>query len=179
MWYVVQTVSGREHAVTEKCRNALDRQFAARIFTPTCQIKKKYKGQWKVEEHIAFPGYVFIESDMPGELEDNLKHITGIVTPVRIGGGFYPIHKEEEEILRRLMDANDCIRISVGHLVDQKLVIEQGPLNGFTESVKWIDRHKRLAELEVLLFDERRKIRVGLEVISRMSAQEYHSMAGA
>ena len=167
MWYVVQTLSGKEYAAIEKCKNALDRQFAARIFTPTCQIKKKFKGQWEVKELIAFPGYIFIESDMPGELEESLKHIATIVTPVRIGGGFYPVRKEEEDTLRRLMDGNDCICISVGHIVDQKLIIERGPLNGFTESVKWIDRHKRLAELEVQLFDEKRKIRVGLEVISK------------
>ena len=79
-------------------------------------------------------------------------------------------------MLRQMMDGNNCIRISVGYLVDQKLVIERGPLNGFTESVKWINRHKRVADVEVLLFDERRKMRVGLEVKGKMTADEYREM---
>lgn len=176
MWYVVQTESGREQSAIEKCRNALDRMTAVRIFSPVCQLEKKYQGEWKSADRTAFPGYVFIESDSPNELEDKLKRIPGVVTPVRIGGGFYPIRADEEAVLRQLMDGNDCIRVSVGYLVDQKLVIVKGPLEGFSEAVKWIDRHKRVADIEMLLFNERRKMRVGLEVKAKMTAAEYREM---
>lgn len=176
MWYVVQTVSGREQAAMEKCRNALDQGTAVKIFSPVCQLEKKYQGEWKNADRIAFPGYVFIESDCPNELEDKLKRIPSVVTPVRIGGGFHPIRRDEEAVLKQMMDGNDCIRVSVGYLVDQKLVIVKGPLEGFTEAVRWIDRHKRVADVEVLLFNERRKMRVGLEVKAKMTAEEYREM---
>ena len=180
MWYVVQTVSGREQTAIEKCQNALGRERTCKVFTPVCQIEKKFQGQWTIQTREAFPGYIFIESNASAEeLEEELKPISSIVVPVRIGGGVYPVRPDEEAMLRRMMDENNCICISVGYLVDQKLVIREGPLGGFTEAVKWIDRHKRIAEVELILLDERRKMRVGLEVRDRMTAQEYHEMIGA
>ena len=176
MWYVVQTISGREQAAIEKCRNALPGEIAVRVFSPVCQFERLFKREWKIETETAFPGYVFIESESPERLEKELRKISGVVTPVCIGGGFYPIRKDEEETLRLMMDENDCIRTSVGYLVDQKLIVQSGPLGGFEERVKWIDRHKRVADVEILLFAERRKMCVGLEVKGKMTADEYRQL---
>lgn len=176
MWYVVQTTSGREQAAVEKCKKALSRDIAADLFVPVCQFEKLYQKQWKMVTETAFPGYVFIESTKGEELEKMLRRIADVVTPVCIGGGFYPIRAEEEEVLRTLMDENDCIRTSVGYLVDEKLIVSQGPLDAFSESVKWINRHKRVAEIEISLFNEPRKMWVGLEVKGKMTGEEYKKM---
>ncbi|MBR1770565.1 MAG: antiterminator LoaP [Lachnospiraceae bacterium] len=179
MWYVVQTISGREQAAIEKCRTALDPDIASRIFTPRCQILKKFRGEWQSVEQIAFQGYVFIESDHPTELEKMLQRIPSVVTPVRIGGGFYPIRADEEAVLRQMMDETDCIRVSEGYVVDQQLVVETGPLQPFAQMVKKIDRHKRIAEVEVILFEERRRMRVALNIKDRLTAEAYREMMGA
>ena len=176
MWYVVQTVVGREKGAIEKCRTALDESVAARVFTPRCQILKKFHGEWQSVEQIAFQGYVFLESESPKELEKSLMRIPSVVTPVRIGGGFYPIREDEEAVLRQMMDEDNCIRTSEGYLVDKKLVIEKGPLQPFTEMVKKIDRHKRTAMLGVRLFEECRDMRVGLSVKGIMTGDEYRGM---
>ncbi|MBR1853056.1 MAG: antiterminator LoaP [Lachnospiraceae bacterium] len=173
MWYVAQTVSGREQAAIEKCRIALDRETAARVFTPRCQILKKFHGEWQSVEQIAFQGYIFFDSENPEELEKKLMRIPNVVTPVKIGGGFYPIRTDEEAVLRQMMDENDCIRSSEGYLVDQKLVVENGPLCGFKGKVKKIDRHKRTALIGVCLFEEYRDMRVGLSVKGKLTAEEY------
>ena len=176
MWYVVQTMVDREEPAIEKCRTALDREVATRVFTPKCQLPRKFHGEWQNIEKVAFPGYVFIESDSPAELEKLLMRIPSVVTPVRIGGGFYPIRTNEEMVLRKMMDANDCIRSSVGYIVDEKLVVEEGPLQHFAGLVKKMERHKRWADVEVILFEECKYMRVGLEVIARLTAEEYREM---
>lgn len=167
MWYVVQTISGNERAAVEKCRHALGKDVADTIFVPSYQYQKKYQGSWHMERKVLFDGYVFIDSTCPERLEEELAHIKGSVTPVRIGGSFYPIRKEEEQFLKLLLAGTDCIASSTGYLVNQKLVIEQGPLclwNGKTDFIRKIDRHKRIAELEVVLWKEARRMKVGLEV---------------
>ena len=176
MWYVAQAISGREQAAVEKCRIALDQDIASRIFTPRCQILKKFHGEWQSVEQIAFPGYIFVESNSPEELERNLMRIPSVVTPVRIGGGFYPIREDEETMLRRMMDENDCIGVSEGYVVDQRLVIEHGPISGLAANVKKIDRHKRTAIISIKLFEEYREMRVGLSVKAKMTAEEYSQM---
>ena len=176
MWYVAQTACGKERAAIEECRNALPENIAARIFVPRYQYRKKYQGQWHTEEAAAFPGYVFIESENSTELEEVLERIPHTVTPVRIGGGFYPIRAEEETFLRKMLDEQDCIRCSIGYLVDGQLMVWQGPLKHAVERVRKIDRHKRLAEVEVRLFEESRQMKLGLEVKAKVSGEEYERM---
>lgn len=176
MWYAAQTTCGKERTAIEECRNALPENLAARIFVPRYQYMKKYQGQWHTEEAAAFPGYVFIESEKPAELEEALLRIPHTVTPVCIGGGFYPIRKEEEIFLRQMLDEQDCIRCSIGYLVDGQLMVWQGPLKHAVERVRKIDRHKRLAEVEVRLFEESRQMKLGLEVKAKVSGEEYERM---
>ncbi|QWT54157.1 antiterminator LoaP [Eubacterium sp. MSJ-33] len=168
MWYVVQVMNGTEAAAIEKCRHAISRNLATHIFTPTCEKMKKYAGEWQIVTEVLFRGYVFIESDASADsLLDELAHIPSVVMPVQIGGGFYPIREDEELFLRSLMDEKGCICLSTGHIVEGNLLIDQGPLDGKTAWVKKIDRHKRVAELEILLWQVVRRIRVGLEVTSK------------
>lgn len=176
MWYVAQTTCGKEREAMEKCRNALDNTTAAHIFVPRYEYRKKYQGQWHTEEATAFPGYIFIESREPEKLEKALERIPHTVTPVCIGGGFYPIRQEEEVFLRQLLDSQACIRFSTGYLVDGQLQVWQGPLKQAQSKVRKIDRHKRLAEIEIQLFEESRYIRLGLEVKAKVSGEEYERM---
>ena len=130
-------------------------------------------------EKVAFPGYFFIESDVPEQLEKKLLRIPGVVTPVRIGGGFNPIREEEEVMLRQLMDENDCILYSIGNLVDGKLIVEEGPLKKFTGKVMRIERHDRWADIEMPLFETCKTMKVGLEIKARVTAEEYQEMKKA
>ncbi len=173
MWYAVLAGKGREKTAIEKCRNALSTDAAVDIFAPAYQYLKRYAGQWNLEEAVLFPGYVFIESNAPAELEKQLMRIPTTVTPVRIGGGFNPIYDEEKSVLKALMDEAHCIRMSGGVIVDDRLVIEYGPLDKCIPRIIRIDRHKRIAELEIELWKEPRHIKAGLEVKAKLTAEEY------
>lgn len=116
---------------------------------------------------------MFIESNLPNELEKQLKRIPTTVVPVRIGGGFNPIYEEERAILKMLMDENNCIRMSCGIIVDDRLIVEKGPLNNCQTYITRIDRHKRIAELGIELWKEPRRIKAGLEVRAKLTAEEY------
>ena len=173
MWYVVQCISGREESAIEKCRNALDSKLEPKIFSPICQFQKRYEGLWHTIEQIAFPGYILIESSQPAELEKLLQRISGVVVPVRIGGGFFPMREEEEAFLREMLDERDCIRFSVGYLVDGTLVVSRGPLKEKGNFVRRIDRHKRIAELELSLLGEKKRVKIGLEVKAKLTGEEW------
>ncbi len=168
VWYVAQVVKGTEDSAVEKCRVAISTQVASKIFTPKCQKLKKFAGVWQIVTDVLFSGYVFIESRVSSNiLLEQLKRISGTVTPVQIGGGFYPIREDEELFLRALMDEHGCIPFSIGHMIDGKLIIDDGPLDGKTEWIRRIDRHRRIAEVEVLLWKQVRRMKVGLEVTSK------------
>ena len=98
------------------------------------------------------------------------------MTPVRIGGGFHPINKEEEEILQQLMDENDLILASVGNIIDGKLIVDEGPLKGLEDRVRKINRHDRWGEVEIELFEECKTMRVGLQIVARLTGDEYRGL---
>jgi transcriptional antiterminator NusG len=176
MWYVVQSAEEQENTAIEKCRKALSPDAAVSVFSPKYEYMRRYQGDWHIKEGVLFPGYIFMESDTPAKLEEQLGHISSLVTPVRIGGGFYPIRREEEEFLRSMMDETYCIRYSLGYLVDGKLIVESGPLRGKDHCVIKIDRHRRIADIALCLFAEEKKVQVGLKVPGKMTAEEYQQM---
>ena len=92
-----------------------------------------------------------------------------VVSPVRIGGDFNALNKEEEQYLRQLMDEYNCIAMSYGYIVDDQLMIYKGPLSGKSDMVKKIDRHKRIADIEVYLWHQPKRVRVGLEIIDKIT----------
>lgn len=180
MWYVTQTTAGKEFDAIRKCRKALDEKMASHIFTPVSETMIKIKGEWRLTQNPIFPGYVFIETTAEQKtLEKLFWRIPGTVTPVRVGGGFYPIREDEEEFLRSLMDEEYHIRISTGYIVDDRLVIQNGPLDGQTEQITKINRHTRSAIMEVSLWREIRTVKVGLKVIARLTGEEYKQLQSA
>ena len=71
------------------------------------------------------------------------------------------------------MDEYNYIAMSYGYIVDNQLMINKGPLSGRSDMVNRIDRHKRIADIEVYLWHQPKRVRVGLEIIDKITAQEY------
>ena len=175
MWHVAHTMAGREESAIAQCRVAVG-ETARQFILPRCQFNRRWHGESKLIEKVAFPGYFFIDSDTPEELEKMLSRIPSMVTPVRIGGGFNLIRKEEKDVLLRMMNENDLIEASVGNVVDGKLIVEDDPLKGLEGRVKKYERHDRWAEVELPLFDECKSMKVGLQVVAKMTEDEYQAM---
>jgi transcriptional antiterminator NusG len=176
MWYVLQSAEGKEIAAVEKCQKAIPSNIATSVFSPRYEFMRRYQGEWHIKEGILFPGYIFVESDNSAKLEEHLEHISSVATPVRIGGDFHPIRDDEEQFLQSMLDETNCIRYSLGYIVDGKLVVESGPLSGKVQCVTKIDRHRRVADIILHLFAEEKKVQVGLKVPKKMTAEEYRQM---
>lgn len=73
--------------------------------------------------------------------------------------------------MRRIGDARHVIRMSVGDVVEGRLVVHEGALVGCEGLVAHVDRHRRSAWLQaadpVLRDASGRGLRVGLEVVSK------------
>lgn len=183
MWYVIQVKVGAEDEMQKKCRRALSVSVCSSVFAPKFRKMMKFKGVWKEEERILFPGYLFIEvSELVGEpdmLEEHLKPLGALARPVHIGGGFYPIRQEEEAFLQSVMDEGYVLGTSKGYIVDGSLVVTKGPLVQYADCVKWLDRHKRIGELELALWGEKRKVTVGLEVVAKVTGAEFEEIRRA
>ena len=80
--------------------------------------------------------------------------------------------KEVDEVLFKgyvFMISDHIDELSQGYIEGDKINIISGPLVGYEGMIKKIDRHKRVAYIEVKLFDQITMVQVGLEIIGKSS----------
>ena len=90
---------------------------------------------------------------------------------LRSAENFTPIHELEQTYLREMMDDEDIVRPSVGYQVGEHVEILSGPLRYGHAKICYVDRHKRVAEIEVELFGRYTKAKVALEVIGKTTEE--------
>lgn len=168
MWYIVQVNQGSEMSVSESCRRAFPEHSFNRIFVPQYMVMKRYQGKWHEEKKVLFPGYFIVDTEesenIRAVLEDSL---AGIAKPVCVGNEFVPIRPDEEEFIKALLDAGDTVGISRGDIVNGGYDIKEGPLRHRAFCIRKIDRHKRLADIELVIHGQHRRAKVALEIVHK------------
>lgn len=166
MWYVIQVMSGREHQMAELCRKQ-DMQDGEDVFIPLYQRKKKIKGEWKMCEAILFPGYLFFDTKDVEQLYYRLKNVSGLTRILATGDEFTPLHEAEIAFLKQFGGKQHIVEMSVGYIEGDTCTVTSGPMQGFTGVIKRIDRHKKIAVLEVEFFGRSTEVTVGLEIVEK------------
>lgn len=169
MWYVIQTLAGEEETV-----KLMTEKYLSKDCYEECRIlyyirKKRYRGEWHEERERLLPGYLFLEADSPWPAWKALKRVTKFSRLVKNKGEneIYPISSEEEAFLRRLAGDNGEIEISYGMIEGDAVRIVSGGLMGMEAIIRKIDRHKRIAYIEMRIFGEAKMVQVGLEILAK------------
>jgi transcriptional antiterminator NusG len=118
-----------------------------------------------------FKGYVFLDSELEADevyriIDDEIqktKEIYKIL--VYESKENIILHQEERLLLTRLFGSNFCLEVSYGYIEQEKLCIYKGALMGLEDTVKKIDRHKRMAQIKIDIMGKERDLSVGLDII--------------
>ncbi len=167
MWYVIQVQTGREEQVMEEARSYEVHEYFDEIFAPHYERKKKYLGKWHMETSLLFPGYLFIISSHPEELYKALKRIPQLTRILGNGEKWTPMTEEDIEIVELLSGEERLMKFSEGWIQGDKVMVTKGPLKGMEGNISRIDRHKRVAWLNVELFGRTVELQAGLEIIRK------------
>lgn len=167
-WYAVQVRTGQEEKIARECDIFIDDTILKECFIPKSKRMKKFKGKWVQKEEILFKGYIFMISDHIDRLFTELKKIPDLTKLLgNDGEDIYPIYKEEAQFLATFGGPLHIVDISKGFIEGDQIHIMGGPLIGHEGSIVKIDRHKRLAFVEMSLFGQLTTVTVGLEVIMK------------
>lgn len=173
MWYVIQTLGNVDvQKVCDKFKQAMPDTLLKDVFVPQYVCLKHYQKEWHEKLVPLFPNYFFVDTERAEEIRERLKVLSQIMKPVCVGEEFVPIYAEEQEFLERMMDAGHIICKSVGNIIDGRFDIYEGPLQDKAHLVRKVDRHRRLAYVEIQLHGERRQMQVGLEIIKKIVTQK-------
>ena len=130
---------------------------------PTYDRMKRYQGQWRyVEQGIAFPDIIFLESEDPDTLEQELHDKCPDSRMIRLSS-------EQKGLFAQLFGEEKHMSLSKGHIREGQTYITEGPLRGKEKMIRKIDRHKRLARLELPVADGIQTLYAGLEIFSKIN----------
>ncbi|WP_255376338.1 antiterminator LoaP [Massilimicrobiota sp. An134] len=118
---------------------------------------------------MLFKGYVFMITDHVDDLYTQLKKVPDLTKLLgNDGENIYPIYKEEAMFLSQVGGQKHLIDISIGYIEGDTIKVTSGPLMGIEGLIRKIDRHKRIAFIEVSLLGQSRIVQIALEIIKKI-----------
>lgn len=81
--------------------------------------------------------------------------------------GTQSIYPHERSFIESFTNNQHIIETSTGFIEGDKIIITEGPLVGHESQIKRIDRHKKIAELDISMFGQIRKIKVSCEILTK------------
>lgn len=164
-WYVVHVRTNYTNQVIE----FFNRFDDISAFVPKMERWYNIKGKKDYLIKDLYPDYVFIKTSLNlDEFKKQFHHFFNSVDNLASlleHDDIYALDDQEVVLLEKMLNNEKIVRHSVGNIVNSVLIVDQGPLIGLEDKVIKIDRHKRLATLELSLSNKQMK--VPLEVVSK------------
>lgn len=144
------------------CKNILTKDILSDAFIPTFDRVRRYQGAWHTEQRPLIPDSIFLECQSKEQLQQQLEQYKPGCTAF-----LETLSETEEKILRTLWNEKHHLEMSVGYIENGCTHVTTGPLRGKEKYIRKIDRHKRLARLELPLEASKKEIYAGLEIKSK------------
>ena len=183
-WYILYLRAGAENRVILDLKRIFESKslpYSLDPFYPEAEQyyrNKRYQilGH-KYRKRPLFPGYVFIETDIPEdiflrEFSNYFYHSTDIVRLLKREDGQLALPLEERQRFEYLFRGKRCLEHSVGYIIGDKIVVESGPLLGREGTIKKLNRHNQDAIIEIEMFGEKMTVKVALEIVSKIKQEE-------
>lgn len=176
MWYVIHTISGMEHKCMEQCERYVNESDYREMFIPHYIAKKHFKREWHDVRKVLFPGYLFVDTCNMDAVVEALRKVTQYTKVLKDGESIAPITEEEQKFLSDMMDHEYTVHYSEGFLIGEKVCITEGPLRNYQGCIRTVDRHRRIARLEIPVFGGITPVEVGFGAVRRVSEEEFLQM---
>lgn len=112
MWYVMQVRTGTEENIRCQCQRLINSDILERCFIPYYQQKKRFQGEWHIQERILFPGYVFLIAENLEQLVNELKKVIGLTKIIGTGNEIVPLISEEVDLLMKMGTDKQLVEMS-------------------------------------------------------------------
>lgn len=167
MWYVIQTMVGEEENVLLLMNVLVDKDAYEECFIPRYENVWIKHGKANVSVEKLFTGYVFVDTETPERVFEQLKKIPALTKMIHDGDtgkyNFFAMDRAEEEFYREILGQEYILRRTYLHRGNDKRVDKAvGPMEKYIDSITKVDWHHKRAFAKVLLLGEEKSIRFGI-----------------
>jgi len=176
-WYVVRAVTGTERKVKQNIEGEIAasqfKDMVTRVLIPTEKIYQIRKGKKTSKERCFFPGYVFVEVIMIGEVKNLLLSIPGVL-------GFVgckrktdkPIALRPIEVTRMLGKVDELLEqdesFAPPYIVGEEVKVVDGPFNTFNGIIEEINTEKKKLKVMVKIFGRKTPLELGFMQVEKV-----------
>ena len=166
--FVVQAIGGQEDRAAALIAK-LAQGAVEDCFVPKREVMHRKSGQWHHTLERLFPGYVFVKTSAPGQVREALGRVPAFTRMLTSAGDTcLPLTADEVAWINAVTDVDTHVmEMSEGVIEGDRVIVIRGPLKGHEVLIARIDRHKRLAWMDMNMFGRHKTIRVGLEIVSK------------
>lgn len=186
MWYVIQTVAGKEQELVNAIWHVMigERQKYDQCFVIYQEYAIRSNGRLEYHVEPLFPSYIFVETNMPEKFFEELRRIPQMSCLLDVDGCFCDIYKEEELFLRRMLEESrrekkkdGCkkkknspnteyfIRPSLVWVNEEgKIWKAEGILEDYMDKIVKQRLRKRSVVIEIPLCGKMRRVRLGIRL---------------
>ncbi len=159
-WFVLRAISGKEAKVKEildsQIKNTPLGQHVWQVLIPTEKVLTSRNGKRVVKERTLYSGYVFVEAELIGEVEYELRNTTNVIDFLRGRTTAKPERLQESEVMRMLGKADDLQDISLQEEAEfmegEPVKVIFGPFSGFSGVVREVNPDRKKIKVEVKIF---------------------------
>lgn len=172
-WYVLRAISGKENKVKEaleaEIKNNDLADFVSQVLIPTEKVYTVRNGKKVIKEKTLYPGYVFVEAALVGEVFHRLRNITNVIG--FLGGTDKPDPLRPSEV-KRMLGAVDELQevgedVSVSFLVGENVKVNFGPFSGFTGVIEEVNNDKKKLKVMVKIFGRKTPLELGFTQVEK------------
>ena len=160
-WYVLRAISGKETKVKEvldaQIKNTNLGQYVFQVLIPTEKVLTTRNGKKVVKERTLYSGYVFVQANLTGEVEYELRNTTNVIDFLRgRAKGSKPEVLRGSGMMRMLGRADELQQPVDEALADfefgEAVKVLAGPFQGFSAVITEVSTEKRKLKVEVKIF---------------------------
>lgn len=173
MWYVLQTMTGKEEELVQMIQKIVPQNLYTDCFV--AYYERVWRKQQKSYVHVErlFPGYVFILSDRPEEIFVKLKNVPAMSRLIADENfHFLSLEKEEEIFFQKMLGNRHIVQLSYVETNGNGRVYQIfGPLKNYMTQVVRYQFKKRYAIIRLKMLGEEKTVALGI-ILSEDVKQE-------
>ena len=159
-WYVLRVIGGKEKKAKELIESEIAsagyQDYVSQVLIPTEKIYSVRNGKRVTKERNLYPGYVFVEACLVGEVPHILRNTTNVIGFLGDTKGGDPVPMRQVEI-NRILGRVDQIaeqpeEVSMPYFVGDSVKVTDGPFNGFTGTIEEVNAERKRLKVIVKVF---------------------------
>lgn len=177
-WYVMRAISGKEGKVKEYIdayRNQHEdfAKHVAQALVPTEKVVTIRNGKRVVKEKNRFAGYVFVETDLVGEIQNDLRNVPnvlGFLSDTKSSTKPMPLRDTEVSQMLGTVDELQEIpeEVMIPFEVGESVKVTEGPFTGFDAIIEEVNNEKKKLKVSVKIFGRKTPLELGFMQVEKL-----------